>query len=496
MSPSPRSLSALLGLLALAGCDLGPVFSRPPTDLPAAFRASPATTAATWPAPDWWRGFASPELDALIARAREQNQDLAVAAARVRQADAQARIAGAALLPNIGLGGSAGWRQSNLGSGGQQITLQSRQYAANVDIAYEVDFWGKNRATAEAAQASALASRFDQQTVALTVITAVAQTWFSALALQDRLDVARRNLADAEQTLRVIRGRMDAGTADALAVAQQEALVATLRAQIPNLRNQVEQQLIALGILTGQPPEAITTHPITTRPITSHPITSRLGTLTRLARPLVTPGLPAELLARRPDIASAEAQLIAANANIRAARAAFFPSIQLTGAGGLQSAALSSLFGPGAVLASLAAGITQPIFDGGILRGRLELTEAQQDELIALYRKSVLQALTDVASALTATTLGAEQEDLQRQSVARAKRAADIARSQLVAGTVDITAVLQAQVTLYAAQDNLVQARQAYFLALLGLYKALGGGWTAAEIAAPGAASPAGENVQ
>ncbi len=446
------------------------IFVRPPAGIPTAFRASPESAEAAWPAPDWWRGFASPELDILIARAREQNQDLAAAMARIRQADALTRIAGAALLPNIGLSGAASWRQTNLSTSGQQITREGRQYNVGIDIGYEVDFWGQNRATAQAAQASALATRFDQQIVALTVTTSVAQTWFSALALQDRLEVARRNLADAEQTMRVIRGRLEAGTANALALAQQEALVATQRAQTPYLLNQVEQNLIALAILTGEPPEAITMRP---------------GTLTRLNRPAVTPGLPAALLIRRPDVAAAEARLVAANANIRAARAAFFPAIQLTGSAGLQSTALGSLFGPSAVIAALAAGLTQPIFDGGALRGRLELTKAQQDELIALYRRSVLQALSDVNAALTATRLSAEQEELQRQSVARAQRAADIARSQLEAGTVDITAVLQAQVALYTAQDNLAQARQAYFLALISLYKALGGGWTADDTAAP-----------
>ncbi|MSP03930.1 MAG: efflux transporter outer membrane subunit [Acetobacteraceae bacterium] len=470
MSPHPRSVRALLGLLTLAGCDLGPVFTRPQTDIPAAFRASPTDAPTAWPAPDWWRGFASPELDALIDQARAHNRDLDAAAARVRQADAQTRIAGAALLPNIGLTGATGWQKTNLTITGQPRTREVRHHNAGLDISYEVDFWGKNRATAEAAQASALASRFDQQTVTITVTAAVAQTWFAALALQDRLDVARLNLADAEQTLRVIRGRLEAGTTDALALAQQDALVATQRAQIPNLRNQVEQQLIALGILTGQSPAAITLRP---------------GTLTGLSRPLVTPDLPSALLTRRPDVASAEAQLVAANANIRAARAAFFPSIQLTGASGLQSAALSGLLGPGAVIASLSAGLTQPIFDGGTVRGWLELSQARQDELIALYRKAVLQALTDVDSALTALRLSAEQETLQRQAVARSQRAADIARAQLAAGTADITAVLQAQIALYSAQDNLAQVRQAYFQALINLYKALGGGWSSADIADP-----------
>ena len=485
-----RSNLMLLAALSLAGCDLGPVFSRPDPALPAAFRASPATSQAAWPAPDWWRGFGSPELDALIAAARAANPDLAVAAARIRQADAQSRIAGAPLLPEAGFSGGASWRQTSVTARGQQIQADTRAYNTGLTIGYEIDFWGKNRAAADAAQATALATRFDQQTITITVTASVAQTWFSALAARDRLDVANRNLADAQQTLRVIRGRLEAGTANALDVAQQETLVATQRARIPDLRNQMEQQLIALGILIGQPPAAVSVQP---------------GTLTRLRRPIVAPGLPSELLARRPDVAAAEARLVAANANIRAARAAFFPSIQLTGSAGLQSVALSSLLGPGALVASLAAGITQPIFDGGTLRGRLDLSKAQQDELIALYRKAILEALTDTDSALTALRFHAEQERLQRDAVARAQRAADIARAQLAAGTVDLTAVLQAQLTVYSAQDSLALARQAYFLDLIGLFRALGGGWIQGEVVVPapepgrlegGFALPVGGNVQ
>jgi outer membrane protein, multidrug efflux system len=483
-------LAAVFCTLLLAGCDLGPGYSRPGAEMPPAFRASDATADAepSWPTSEWWRGFGSPELDGLIAEAREKNLDIAAAIARVRQADAQLRIAGAGLLPSLGATGAASWRQVAL-SGGRGVG-DVRQYAAGLNVSYEVDFWGKNRAAEAAAQATAAFSRFDQQTIALTVTSGVASTWFTAMGLQDRLDVAERNLGDAEQTLRVINGRFVAGTASALDVAQQEALVAGLRAQIPNLRGQRDQALIGLGILTGRPPEAITVRP---------------GTLTRLRRPAVAPGLPSELLARRPDVAAAEAQLIAANADIKQARAAFFPSIQLTGSGGLQSAALSSLLGPAAVIGSLAAGLTQPIFDGGTLRGKLELAKGRYAELVADYRKSVLQAFTDADLALTAQHFTAEQEALERQAVARAQRAADIARAQLQAGTVDLIVVLQVQTTLYNDQDALAQVRQAQFLALVSLYKALGGGWTQAD-GEPvrldpgriegGIALPVGENIR
>lgn len=450
----------------LTGCSLGPAPSRPVMALPAAFRA-PATAAPAWPKQGWWRGFKSPELDALVRQARTHNFDIAAAIARIRQADAQVRIAGASLLPSLNVSGSADWQHASFASGGggrgrAVQAFETHTYSLGLNAAYEVDFWGKLRATRQAAIANAMYSRFDAQTVALTVESDVALTWFSALAYADRLSVAQRNLADAEQVLAVVRGRLAAGTNSALEVAQQEALVAGERALIPSLRNQMEQQLIGLGILTGQMPEAIKVHP---------------GTLTALKLPVVAPGLPSQLLERRPDIAAAEAQLQAADFNVKAARAAFFPSIQLTGSAGFQNAALSTLFGPGGFLASLAAGLAQPLFDGGTLRGELEQATGRQQELLADYRKTVVQAFTDVDDALTAWRYTSQQEALQRQAVATAQRAADIAKAQLQAGTVDITTVLQAETTLLGDEDTLVQVRLARVQALVDLYQALGGGW-------------------
>jgi multidrug efflux system outer membrane protein len=467
--------------LLLGACDLGPAYQRPEIEMPAQFRATEATAAAAWPSEDWWRGFNSSELNALVELARTQNFDITAAIARVRQADAQVRIAGAAMLPTANGTANATWqhagtsssrlRNSTLGvtsvggvitSSGGSRTFDTHFYDLGLNVAYEADFWGHNLAGMQAAKATAVFSRFDQQVVALTVVTNVANAWFIALALADRLVVAQRNLADDEQTLAVIRGRLDAGTASALDVAQQESLVAVERAAIPNLRNQLEQELIGLGILVGRPPEAITVRP---------------GSLDALSLPPVAPGLPSSLLARRPDVAEAEAQLVAANFDIKAARAAFFPAIQITGQTGYQAAALTTLFGPGGFFVGAAAGLTQPLFDGGLLRGQLELSKGRYEELLADYRKSVVQAFTDVEDGLTAWRFTTEQEALQRQAVATAQRAANIARAQMVAGTVDVTTVLQSELTLLTAEDTLVQVRLTRFQALLNLYKALGGGW-------------------
>lgn len=479
----------LLGIAAsVTGCDIGHDYARPGLDIPQAYRATPATAAAAWPAADWWRGFNAPDLNALIQDARVRNFDIAAAIARVRQADAQVRVAGAPLLPDISGSASGSWQHQGLGTGsssrfsntaasgsnasgsnasGSNSSVDFHSYSVGVNASYELDFWGRNRAARQSAVASAMFSRFDQQTVALTVVTEVATTWFTALSLADRLAVARRNLADSEHTLAVIRGRFDAGTANQLDIAQQESLVAGERALIPNFVSQLEQQVIALGILTGQPPERIRVQP---------------GTLTTLDMPLVNAGLPSELLARRPDVAAAEAQLIAQNFSITVARAAFFPSIQLTASAGYQAAALNRLVTPGGALASLAEGLTLPLFDGGILRGQLELARGRYDELLADYRKAVIQAFTDVDTALTAWRYTTEQERLQQIAVDTARRAATIARAQMAAGTVDITTVLTAETTLFNAEDTLVQVRLARVQSLLNLYKALGGGWVAADL--------------
>lgn len=492
VAPAAAVFALAAGAL-VAGCSLGPSHERPALDIPAAFRATDATAAASWPDPQWWRGFRSAELDGLILRARAHNQDLAAAAARVVQADAQARIAGAPLLPTLDATADFTYRRSGVSAGGRSggvaviaptigLTgagtatgaavatgggsryLDIRGYGAGLQVAYDTDFWARNRALAESARIGALATRFDQETVALDVVAAVANAYFQALAAQDRLGVARRNLADAERILAAFRGRLEAGTASALDVSQQEALVAAQRANIPGLRNEFEQQAIALGILTGTPPENLTV---------------RGGTLETLLLPPVAPGLPSELLARRPDVAAAETNLVAQNANIRAARAAFFPQIQLTVGGGVQSAALSAITGPGTLVASLAAGLTQAIFDNGLRRGQLEFERARYDELLANYRRSVLQAFTDTEQALAALRFVTEQEDLVRRTVATAQRSADIARAQLQAGTIDVITALNTQNTLFSQLDLLTQVRLARFQALVNLYKALGGGWTA-----------------
>ncbi|HEY9455354.1 MAG TPA: efflux transporter outer membrane subunit [Bradyrhizobium sp.] len=457
---------AVLGLVASsAGCILTKDLPDPALEVPDGYKAARLSTAKdAAPTLDWWRGFRSRELTGLMEEAQTVNLDIAAATARFKQADAQARITGAALLPSLNGNGqeaysrTSGSSASGLTNGGREVV----NYSASLSASYELDFWGKNRDAAQAAEETADASRFDRDVVALTTLTTVANAYFQVLAAQDRLRTAQRNIASAERILNAIKERFRAGTGTDLDVAQQESVVANQRAQVPPLRQTLDQNINALATLVSRPPEAV-------RVIG--------GSLNNIASPRVTPGLPSELLTQRPDIRRQESQLASATANVGSARAQFFPSIQLTGQGGYQSSALSSLFQPHAAFFSMVGSLTQPIFDGGRILGNFELTKARQDELLQTYRKTVVQAFADVDNALMSIRQTTERLRLQRQVVAASRRAFELSEQQLRAGTADIVTVLNTQTTLFQAEDLLWQAQLARLLAIVSLYQALGGGW-------------------
>jgi NodT family efflux transporter outer membrane factor (OMF) lipoprotein len=399
-----------------------------------------------------------------MEEAQTVNLDIAAATARFRQADAQARITGAALLPSLNGNGqetysrTSGSSSSGLTNGGREVV----NYSASFSASYELDFWGKNRDAAQAAEETAVANRFDRDVVALTTLTTVANAYFQVLTAQDRLRTAQQNIASAERILNAIRDRFKAGTGTDLDVAQQESVVANQRAQVPPLKQTLDQNINALATLVSRPPESVRV---------------KGGSLNQIGSPRVTPGLPSELLTQRPDIRRQEAQLASATANVGNARAQFFPSIQLTGQGGYQSSALSSLFQPHAAFFSMVGSLTQPIFDGGRILGNFEFTKARQDELLQIYRKTVVQAFADVDNALYSIRQTTERLRLQREVVAASRRAFQLAEQQLRAGTADIVTVLNTQTTLFQAEDLLWQAQHARLQAIVSLYQALGGGW-------------------
>ena len=461
--------------MPLGGCLLTGDKPEPGLDIPPAYSAgprNPVAAEAAVPPLDWWHAFRSRELTEIIEAAREGNLDIAAAIARIVQADANARIAGATLLPIIDLNGNAQENQQSKTTGstnvisisrsGASVAIITHNLTATLNASYEIDFWGKNRSLVRAAEETAVATRYDREVVGLTTLVAAANAYFQVLATQDRLRVARQNLESATRVLNLINQRLQAGTASALDTAQQESLVNNLRAVIPPLEQILRQNRVALAVLMGRSPESVKI---------------RGGSLRSIAYPRVTPGLPSELLAQRPDIREAEANLAAANANVVNARAQFLPSIHLTGDGGYESAILKLLLRPESVIYTAAASLTQPIFHGGQLLGNLDLQKGKQDELLQTYRKAVISGFADVENALDAIRQTAERERLQREVVTSSRRAFDIAEQRLREGTVDLVTVLQTQQTLYVADDALVQARLAHVQAIVSLYQALGGGW-------------------
>jgi outer membrane protein, multidrug efflux system len=461
-----RAFGCLVLAASLAGCVVTG-YDKPDLalEIPDKYKAGQGEKAP--PELDWWRGFRSRELTAYIEDAQTANFDIGVAIAQIEQADALVRIANATLLPTIDANASATRSHNattvggaNGGTGGAGV--ETRLFNVNLTASYVLDVWGKNRATLLATEESAIVSRFNREVVTLTTITTVANTYFQILGTQDRLKVAHENEAAAKRILDLIQQQFRIGTTSQLEVSQQEALLATVRASIPPLQTTIRQDKAALALLIGRAPEHVDL---------------RGGSLTRLAAPRVTPGLPSDILTQRPDVRQAEAQLASANYNVESARAAFFPTIQLTAETGFESVALRSLFGPGAWFYTAAASATQPIFHGGQLIGQLEQQLGLQKQFLESYRKSVISAFTDVEKALIAIQETTRQERLQAEAVAASRRAFELSEAQLKAGTVNLITVLQTEQTLFTNLDVLAQVRIARFQAFISLYQALGGGW-------------------
>ncbi len=453
-----RSMAVVLAL-SLTGCAIVSPTLKP--DVPVAStwnEAAPANAAAV--SPTWWESFGSAELQSLIAEALRGSPDLASATERVRQAEAQVGVAGASLFPMLSAGGDTSTRRTS-GAGG---AVTSQATGLTLTASYELDLWGKNRAGVQSAKSSMAASQFDRDTARLTLISGVATSYFDVLALRTRLSIARENLAIAERVLELVSARARNGAASALDVSRQEATVLSQRAALLPLEQLERQTLAALAVLLGRPPEGFDV---------------KATVIADLSVPEIDPGLPAELLVRRPDLASAEAQLAASNADVAAARAALLPSIKLTGTAGLASGALLSLVSGGTTSAiGIAASLLQPIFDGGRLRGQKAIAESRERELVQTYRKAILSALEDVEKALAGTSRLGQQEQLQDGVQTQARESLRLAEVRYRAGADDLLTVLDAQRTLFSAQDQLAQARLSRLQAAVSLYKALGGGWS------------------
>jgi len=456
--PAASALLSALVCAVLAGCaSRAPIVEPPPkVDLPAGWTAAGTANAQEWPDKQWWQRFGSAELTQLVDAGQSGNLELAGALARVKQAEAGARIAGVSLLPTASVYGDAS-RTLPLRSGSASTYADS-----GLQVSYEVDFWGKNKAGVASAQASLAANRFDRQTVALTVTSGIVSTYLQVLSLRDRLAVARAHVANAERVLALVEAQKNAGAASSLDLARQRSAVAQRKSDIPDLMQQEREAQAALAILLGKAPQTFSV--------------AQQG-LDTITLPEVSPGLPSELLARRPDIRRAEAELAAADANIAVARANLFPSINLTGTMGTQSSALLSLLNAPNLLANVSASLTAPIFDGGRLKRERDIAVARKQELVQVYRATVIAALSEVDTALGQIHSLDEQQRLKTTELEEARQACDLAEIRYKLGAEDFMTVLDTQRALSDVQNDMGILKLKRLQATVALYKALGGGW-------------------
>jgi NodT family efflux transporter outer membrane factor (OMF) lipoprotein len=439
-------------VLALWGCSLPIEQTGAGLVLPGHWRA-PAGSSTLAVDAEWWRSFGSHELSGLVVAARASSFDVVAAAARVRQADALARIAGAALLPAVDGAASAG-RSKAAGDTGRT------SYTVRLAASYELDIWGAHRAIRQAAVDTLSATAYARDAAVLTLTAGVADTYLQTLALRERAHIARQNRDTGERILALVESQYRAGAATALDLAQQKTLVAQLRQVVALYDQQARNSLTALATLMGRAPQEFEV----------------VGAaLEAIDVPMADAGVPSNLLTRRPDVAQAERQLAAADADVTVARAAMLPSITLTASAGVGGDRLRGLFDR--PIYDLAAGLAAPIFNAGRLAAGRDLALARREELLADYRKAIVDALGDVEAALNAIDGLQYQQQAQREALEQAREAVRLAESRYRAGADTLLALLDAQRTLYAAQDQTVRLRSARLQAAVALYKALGGGW-------------------
>jgi outer membrane protein, multidrug efflux system len=457
---SARALSVVLAA-SLAACTANPQALNRPGDVPAAFTAPVDKAAPAWPEAGWWAKFGSDELAPLQDTAQKENLDIAQAAARVLQAEANNGIALSALFPTLGASFDASRSGSNTPTptGGRA----RNSFSAGLTAQYQQGFFGTEYLQLRAAREDLRASRYAAAVIGITASTSVADAYFQILSFRERIAIANTNIAAAKRILAITQAKVNSGVSSNLDLAEQTAVLAQQESTLPGLIQAEKQARYSLAILLGRAPEGYDVKAVN---------------LDGIAAPSIQPGLPSELLLRNPGIAQAEAQLYAAHANVDAARTLYFPSLNLSGSAGYGPvAALSSLFGPAGFVWSIGAGALQTIFDGGRIHAQNDQAKAFQQELIAAYRKTVFSAFMDVETSLDlikSTTDTQALVELQTRSYAEAFRISEL---QYREGTIDIVSLLNNQQQLFAAQQSLVQIKLARLQASLALYNALGGGW-------------------
>ena len=471
----PLVSATLLGMVA---CSVGPNYKRPSVTVPSAYRgATPANPDATESAPPsangaasvappsigdekWWEVFQDKELQGLIRTALENNYDVRIAATRVLQARAQLGITRADQFPTLSAGGNvSSVRNPQIGPiPSYELTLGEITASAS----WNVDFWGKYRRATESARATLLANEWARKAVISTLVANVASSYFVLRQLDLELEISRRTLSSRQDSLELTKTLEEHGINSLLDVRQSEQLVYTAAEEVPDLERQIEQQENAISILLGRNPGEIP---------------RGLALTEQPHAPEVPVGLPSSLLERRPDIREAEQNLVAANAQIGVARAAYFPQIALTGAAGYESPKLTDLFQGPAGVWSLLGSVTQPIFEGGRLKSNVRLAEAQHEQLLLTYQQTIQGAFRDVSNALVAYRKFREFRVQQEHLWESAQDAARLSEARFKAGTADYLEVLTNETNSFSAELALAQAQGNELNALVQLYQALGGGW-------------------
>lgn len=448
-------LVLLIALFAVHGCARQQPFVAKLPPAPQRWQHPPTATAPI--APNWWAGFASSELNQLVEQAQLNNYDLAAAVARVKQAQANARIAGAPLFAQ--LDGNLGASRNGRFDGSQEI--DGNRYFTGVAASYEVDLWGRLKAADESAWASLNASQYDRAALHITLSASVVSSWLQYVGLQQRLGIAQLNLSNAERVLGIVESRQFAGAATYLELAQQRGIVAEQRRSLASLKQQRDDSRVILAVLMGL--------------TSSDTLTLTEQQLGNLQLPSINAGIPSQLLLQRPDLARAEAQLAAANADVNAARAALLPRLNLSGAVDSNVGHASDLLSN--PIYSLSAALLAPIFDGGLLSAQHDLAKARRSELLANYRANIVNAFAEVQQALNALAGLEAQLQAQSQVEQQAILALRLSEERYRAGAETLLTLLDTQRTLYTAQDDTVQLQLAHLQAGASLSRALGGGW-------------------
>src|SRR3989440_1791553 len=460
--------TALLGILAVlvleAGCMMGPKYKRPAVNVPQEYRTPEpqlATQASSLGNEQWWQLYQDPVLTQLIHTAIAQNYDVRIAAARVLEAQAQVGITRSNQFPSASVGADI-YSQQNAKVTKVFPAYQANAGDLNLSVIWNLDFWGKYRRQTEAARAQMLASEWGQRAVISSLVANVATAYFQLRALDSEIEISKRTLGSRQQSLQLTKVLETQGSASDLDVSQSEQLVYTASESIPDLERQIRQQENLLSILLGENPGSI----------------SRGQSLTEQPVPEAVPaGLPSELLKRRPDVRQAEEIIVAANAQIGVAKASFFPSISLTGAGGLESNALNRFINAPSQTWFGALSVAQPVFQAGALRSGLRLSRAQYQEAVLAYQQTVQNSLEQVSNALIAYQKDRDFRGQQELLTQAAQRSDQLSLVLYQHGGASYLQVLTNETNYFSAELNLVQAQLNERLALVQLYQALGGGW-------------------